>query len=122
MSRTGKLVNLSYLKEISNGNEEFIAEMIDMLLMHLPEYQNSLQSLYEKKEYQRLGKLAHKIKSALIMIGMEKEAEEMKAFEEMAKEEKNIGTYPKIIAKFVKESDLALNELRAIKETTNLNY
>ena len=48
MDNKDKLINLSYLKEISNGNNEFIIELIDMFFEQIPEYQILLQDFYEK--------------------------------------------------------------------------
>ena len=70
MDNKDKLINLSYLKEISNGNDEFIIELIDIFFEQIPEYQILLQDLYEKEDWLNIGKIAHKAKSSILMMGL----------------------------------------------------
>lgn len=111
-----KFIDLSYLNEISNGNKNFINELIDMFFQQIPEYQNIINDLYEKKDWYNLGRAAHKAKSAVLMMGMNDLASDLKKLEEYAKEEKNIDEYKEIIAKFVRVSNIATKELHDIKE------
>ena len=111
-----KFIDLSYLNEISNGNKDFIHELIDMFFQQIPEYQDMLTSLYSKKDWFNLGREAHKAKSAVLMMGLNDLAGDLKKLEEYAKDGKNIGEYKEIIAKFVRGSNYALKELNEIKE------
>ena len=116
MNNKLKVVNLSYLNEISDGNTGFINDLIEMFFEQIPEYQKSLNNYYSKKEWINLGKTAHKAKSAILMVGMKELADDLKKLEENAKEEKNITEYKEIIAKFVYESNVAIKELHEIKK------
>jgi len=109
------LINLDYLNEISAGDDQLILDLVDMFFEQIPEYQHSMHELYERKEWHNLGRIAHKAKSAVLMVGLNELAEELKNLEENAKEGKNINIYQEIIAKFVRESDFALKELLTIK-------
>jgi len=115
MKQENKLINLSYLKSISNGDNTFILELIKMFFEQVPEYQKMLHQLYNKKDWYNLARTAHKAKSAILMVGMDKLAAELKKLEENAKEEKNIHEYQEIIANFVSQSDIAINELKLIQ-------
>ncbi|MDY6799686.1 MAG: Hpt domain-containing protein [Bacteroidota bacterium] len=115
MKQENKLINLSYLKTISNGDNAFILELIEMFFEQVPEYQKMLQHLYNKKDWNNLARTAHKAKSAILMVGMNKLAAKLKKLEENAKEEKNIHEYQEIIANFVSQSDIAINELKLIQ-------
>ena len=110
------LIDLSYLKEISNDSKEFLIDLIEMLLEQIPVYQSTLKDLYEKKDWNNLGRLAHKAKSAILMIGMKALADDLKKLEENAKQGKNIHEYLEIIVKFVSVSESALKELKEIKK------
>jgi HPt (histidine-containing phosphotransfer) domain-containing protein len=114
-----KLVNLDYLNEISDGNADFIIDLIDMFFEQIPEYQISLSDLYDKKDWINLGKLAHKAKSAILMVGMEELACDLKKLEENAKEGININEYHEIIVKFVRDSNLAIEELKEVQKNNN---
>ncbi|MBI9053404.1 MAG: Hpt domain-containing protein [Bacteroidales bacterium] len=116
-----KLTNLSYLEEISNGNKEFMLELIDMFFEQIPEYQQLLQELYDKKDWIQLGKTAHKAKSSILMMGIKDLAAMLKRLEENAKDGININEYSEIIAKFVSDSATAISELEeARKEITKI--
>lgn len=119
MKDKDKLINLSYLKSISDGNDDFILELIDMFFEQVPEYQKKLQLFYKEEDWDNLARIAHKAKSAILMVGMDKLAADLKKLEENAKVEKNIHEYQEIIAKFVNESKLAINELKLIRNKLN---
>ena len=119
MSNELKLINLEYLNEISDGNTDFIIDLINMFFNQIPEYQISLSALYDKEDWINLGKLAHKAKSAILMVGMKELADELKKLEENAKEGRNINEYHEIIVKFVRESNLAIEELKEVQKNYN---
>lgn len=115
MSDHFQMINLDYLNEISDGNDDLLIDLVEMFFEQIPEYQKSLTNLYDNKDWYNLGRIAHKAKSAILMVGMNDLAQKLKKLEENAKEGKNINEYQEIIAKFVRESDIALQELLEIK-------
>jgi len=116
MIQDKKVIDLAYLQEISNNDSNFIDELISMFLEQIPQYQESLNGLYNAKDWYNLGRMAHKAKSAVLMMGMKSLAEDLKNLEENAKQGKNIDGYNEIIFKFVRDSNLAIKELKEIKE------
>ncbi|MDA3953414.1 MAG: Hpt domain-containing protein [Bacteroidales bacterium] len=116
MENNHKIVDLSYLNEISDGSNDLIKDLIEMFFEQIPEYQKSLNDCYSNKDWINLGKTAHKAKSAILMVGMKELANVLKNLEENAKEGKNINGYKEIIAKFVSESNIAVRELKEIKK------
>ena len=116
MIQDKKIIDLAYLQEISNNDSNFIDELISMFLEQIPQYQESLNGLYNAKDWYNLGRMAHKAKSAVLMMGMKSLAEDLKNLEENAKQGKNIDGYNEIIFKFVRDSNLAIKELKEIKE------
>ncbi|MBU8893144.1 MAG: Hpt domain-containing protein [Bacteroidales bacterium] len=119
MGKKHRYINLSYLNEISDGSNDLIIDLIDMFFIQIPEYQVSLSELNKIKDWKNLGKLAHKAKSAILMIGMKDLANELKKLEENAKDGKNINEFQEIIAKFVRESNIAIEELKEIRKNYN---
>jgi len=117
MNKEWNVINMSYLDSISNGDKKFIQELIDLFFEQIPDYQSKLNSLNESKDWNNLARIAHKAKSAIIMMGMNDLALELKKLEENAKEEKNIGDYQEIIVKFVNDTNSAIAELKELKET-----
>ena len=112
MNKIKKITNLSYLLEISGSDKNFMNEMIEMFIAQVPVFQFELNKLYEEKEWFKLGRLAHKIKSSVIMMGMSILADDIKKLEEDAKQGINIEGYPEIISKFVEDTNFAVKELR----------
>lgn len=60
---------LNYLKEISNGNREFEREMIELLLVQIPEQLKGLRDAYWQKDFIRLKEFAHKLKGLMPIAG-----------------------------------------------------
>lgn len=120
MNNKYKVIDLSYLIEISGESTDLINDLIEMFFDQIPEYQQLLKNYYSKKEWINLSKIAHKAKSAILMVGMKELADDLKKLEENAKEKKNINEYKEIIAKFVSESNAAIKELHEIKKNQNI--
>lgn len=114
-----KLIDLTYLNEISDGSHELIHDLIHLFFVQIPEYQRTLNDLYNKEDWLNLGRAAHKAKSAILMVGMQDLAQELKKLEENTKEKKNIHEYKEIIVKFVRDSNAAIKELQEIKNKYN---
>lgn len=115
MDENIKLIDLTYLNEISAGSDELLNDLSEMFFNQIPEYQKLLSDYYQNKDWDNLARIAHKAKSAILMVGMKNLAEQLKKIEENAKDGKNIHEYQEIIAKFVRESNTAIKELQEIK-------
>jgi HPt (histidine-containing phosphotransfer) domain-containing protein len=61
--------NLDYLKDIFNGNEKSVAEVVKLFLDELPDSVNQLKYAYEENDMQAFRRAAHKLKSSLRAIG-----------------------------------------------------
>ncbi len=63
-------VSLDYLQEFSNGDEEFIKEMINMFLDNTPVDIEALQKHLMAQNWEQVYKTAHKLKPNFMMVGM----------------------------------------------------
>lgn len=115
METKGK-IDLSYLRDISAGDEELFHELIDMFISQVPEYQMQLQQELSLGEWEQLGRTAHKVKSALTMMGLNDLAMEMKVLEEQAKKGIETKSYPQSIKRFITETTEAIKELKEVKK------
>lgn len=115
-------VELTYLKEMSGGNKELAREMIDIFITQVREFNVSLREHYEKQEYEKLGKLAHKAKSSISIMGLEDLAKDLKRLENMAKEGKNVEVYPDILEKFTNQTTAAIEELDDITQNFDIYF
>ena len=62
-------LDLSYLTSVANGNTDFVREMISTLQGSIPKSIDQIRSYATEMEWDELGKVIHKIKPALTMMG-----------------------------------------------------
>ncbi|PBQ32831.1 hypothetical protein CNR22_13965 [Sphingobacteriaceae bacterium] len=65
------LLDLTYLKEISKGNKDFITEILDLFLTQIPEELALIEKAIEKKDFKTIRSLSHKLKSSIPMAGLD---------------------------------------------------
>jgi len=109
-----KHINLDYLNEISEGSTDLKRDLISMFIQQVPDFSNQLDSYFSSGDYYALGKLAHKIKSSVAMMGIDELTSDMKKLEKIAVEGKEREKYPIFISKFKAISTEAVNELNTI--------
>jgi HPt (histidine-containing phosphotransfer) domain-containing protein len=110
------------LREMSGGNQSLILEMIEIFKNQVKEFTEGLESHYEKKEFEELGKLAHKAKSSISIMGLNDLAADLKTLELIAKAGKNQEKYHQIIDKFKIETIEAVDELDEVTKNLELYF
>ncbi len=98
---------------MTDNNSEMMKEMIDLFLHQVAEMRSEFEVLVDNKNWLELSRLAHKIKSSALVMGIDALADEMKELELLAKEAKNTEKYPDYIARFKTLTELAEVELKA---------
>lgn len=63
-------LDLSLLKEIADGSDEFIVESIGMFLQQIPELLQLIADSIAQKDWSAAGSFAHKLKPTLGFFGM----------------------------------------------------
>ena len=106
--------DLTYLKEMSGGNKDLIREMITIFNTQVEEFARDMDHHLEKEEYELLGKLAHKAKSSISIMGMVDLAVELKTLENLAREGKQTEKYAGMISSFRIQTELAVQELKGV--------
>lgn len=85
-----KLTNLEYLRMLSEDNESFFKDFINLFLTNTPETMNALVNALNASNWEGVRQAAHKVKPSLNYLGL-KDAQVMAAtIEEYAKESKNL--------------------------------
>jgi HPt (histidine-containing phosphotransfer) domain-containing protein len=69
----------------------------------------------QKKDYNSLSKMAHKAKSSVAVMGMNRVAELLKELEILASEKKEEERYESMVSEFLEQSRLALLELEDLQ-------
>lgn len=108
------VTDLSYLNSMSGGSSDVIKEMIAIFNEQSKEYIMEMQKYLDEKNYLLLGKLAHKAKSSVAIMGMNDLAADLKTLEINTKTEKDVEMYPVYVEKFIRLTKQAIAELEEI--------
>ena len=103
--------DLSYLKSMTEGDRELISEMIEIFSTQVEEYNGLMQDYLRQKDWQELSRLAHKAKSSVAIMGMKELADKLRKLEVMAKEEKEVHSFPSYVEYFNIACNEAITEL-----------
>jgi len=114
--------DLSYLNEMSGGNRELMQEMISIFLAQVDEFARDMELHLRNKDYDKLGKLAHKAKSSVSIMGLNKLANDLKMLEELTKNGKDPSKYPRLVKSFRDETTEAVEELNVVKKNIELYF
>jgi HPt (histidine-containing phosphotransfer) domain-containing protein len=66
---------INRLKEMAPGDPEFLNDVVNMFSTQSPEILREMEEGCNKKEYERMGQAAHKLKGSALNIGARKLAE-----------------------------------------------
>lgn len=114
----GKL-DLSYLENMSGGDNGMIAEMIELFLKETPIHLDNLKTANEDQNWSKVASEAHKVKPIMLYVGLSDLNLVCKKLEDNAKTEQDAELSNELILKLVEgyeevNADLAnkLEELR----------
>lgn len=69
MQTVMNLINLDYLKLMTDGDRDMEQTMLEMLLDELPSEVEKIKTCFAETNWQDLSKVSHKLKSTLAFIG-----------------------------------------------------
>jgi HPt (histidine-containing phosphotransfer) domain-containing protein len=114
--------DLSYLKEMSGGNKELVLEMISIFRDQVAEFSSEMDKFLASHDYESLGKLAHKAKSSVSIMGLQELASDLKDLENSARDGKKPESYAGIVEKFKQVTEVALQELEVVSANIELYF
>jgi len=109
------LFDLSYLKSVSNNNEDFVNEMIDTYLKTMPKSIEEVRTFFNQKDWENLSRAAHKLKPSITLLGIHKAKELASEIERIAKTEQVLPEFHKSIESFCSILENATAEIAASK-------
>lgn len=116
MELSNKHIDLSYLKELSNGSNEFIAQMISIFMMQTPEALSAIDAHLQKKEWKPIKAIIHKMKPSFTFIGI-KELESVAVLaEKHCETETHLDELPQLLLQIKTACELAIQELETAKQ------
>ncbi|HPR33114.1 MAG TPA: Hpt domain-containing protein [Prolixibacteraceae bacterium] len=104
--------DLSYLREITGGEDSIVREMVEMFLAQVDEFKENLNKHLNEKNYTELGKEAHKAKSSVLIVGMEDLGKNLKKLQLLTEEGAEVESYPDYVRMFDEQCDAAVIELQ----------
>jgi len=106
---------------MTDDNNDLILEIIDIFIVQVERFWIDMQDFNYKKDYDSLGKLAHKAKSSVAIMGMDKLSKKLNEFELLCYERKNIEIYQDIISNFKSECLIVIQELVDYKDNHSMH-
>ncbi len=114
VSESKKLIELTYLKEMSDGNGDIMRGLLDVFIEQVPENIEEMETAFAEKNWILLGQYAHKAKSSAAVVGMNDLAAMLKELELKAKKGEDIEKYREYIDRFITDCTKAIIEIRKI--------
>lgn len=72
MNNPEKIIDLDYLSGLAKGNKKFVKDIISIFLTDNPSELKSLEEGIHEKDFDKIKSIAHKLKSTLPFIGIDK--------------------------------------------------
>ncbi|MDP4185113.1 MAG: Hpt domain-containing protein [Bacteroidota bacterium] len=106
-----KIINLKYLREISDGEPVMIREIIEMFISQVPEFIENLKLFLNEKRYVELGKEAHKAKSSVMIVGMDQLGKRLKELQLLTEHGEGSERYQEYVEEFINLCNQSIIEL-----------
>jgi len=92
MDNAGFKIDLSYLRDVASGSDEFMIDMIDLFLDQTPLYFEQMEQHIQEEAWSKVADIAHKIKPTLAFMGVDSAKDSMAEIEKNARNLQNIET------------------------------
>lgn len=106
------IYNLDKIKEMADGDEEFITSVISVFLEEVPQDLESLEKALAEKNYEQVYQLAHKIKPNVDLLGMEQTRAAALEIETLGKSEDNMPQIQKVFPILKTDITQVVSELK----------
>lgn len=111
MELTNKYIDLTYLKELSNGSNEFMTQMISIFIAQTPEALEIVDLHLQKGEWKLLKGVIHKMKPSFGFMGIKEIENNVSLVEKYCETETHLDELPSLIMKIKTVCLAALQEL-----------
>ncbi len=112
-NKKSSLIDLTYLKEASGGDTQFIHKMIETFVKHSPDYIEKFQDALDKDNLSELKRIAHKYKATISIVGIKVIEQLIERLESNISSNKNLEEIPEILEKITENTKLATEELNS---------
>lgn len=112
---TNTHTNLSYLKELSNGSNEFILQMINLFIASTPPAVADIEKNLKEGDWAKLKFTAHKMKPGILFMGIKELETVIPDIEELAAKATRTEQLSALINKLKLVIPVAIKELEEQK-------
>lgn len=109
-------IDFSYLKTVSNNNEEFIREIIDSFIDTIPEHLHQIKNCLRDNEWDEVARVVHKIKSSLSLLGLQEAKKMAIEIENSIKDDSQVGRFTELINIFIDSLQFEISHLKENKQ------
>lgn len=114
------IIELSFLRSISENNEQFYREFIQMFLANTPKSMEEIETALHTKDWEKIRMSAHKIKPSFNYVGMKEQNMQAAKIEELAKKKESLDTITALLQNMKAACAIAFPQLEAEIKTTTL--
>lgn len=103
--------DLSYLRSISDNNEQFLNEMVQTFLQSIPPILDEMSRCLTAKNWHRLSRLAHQIKPSFGLMGMDDLRKAVYLIEQNADQKRNLSELVEDTSRFIRDCKEVISTL-----------
>lgn len=111
ISPTKKLIDLTYLRSVSDNDETFVKQIIEDVALQLPEMVKELEDQFRKNGLDRLKAVAHKMNTTMMTMGMRETENLLHKIEEFISLQKNLDSLQELILAVKNQCNMAALEM-----------
>ena len=109
---TACLYDLSMVRSVSGGDEGFIKKMVLLFVETTPPTLGELQQALTAQQWERVGKLAHKLKSTIDSMGITALKDDIRTIEANGKHQQDTGALPPLVARVIEVVTACIGQLK----------
>jgi PAS domain S-box-containing protein len=110
---TESLINLEYLEQLSEGDDDFTISMLSYFIDNTPGVIAEMKQYYKEKDFKALRNVAHKFKPQLTFMGIKSIFQDVENMEQYANTGTNTEAIPQLIERTEEVCMKALVEIKA---------
>ncbi len=107
-----KIIDLSFLHNLADGNMDFVKKMLEIYLKQTPENLQILQHSLYMMDYTSLGAIAHKMRSSVPYVGLNEAEKMLEKIEYDCKQKINLDKFAEQVKHIVEMCELSLIQVK----------
>ncbi|MDF2437145.1 MAG: Hpt protein [Bacteroidota bacterium] len=115
METNNKYIDLEYLKQISNGSNEFVYQMITVFIEEIPLELANIDKFLQAKDWKSLRATAHKMKPSYSFMGVKELEVLVNTLEEKCSAETDLELMPGLVERIKSITAEVVKELEVEK-------